>query len=460
MPYQPSVTSNITRNTTSAEGISLSFPIFCAPQTYFNERVRSYSSWDEVRGDSAIPTDSPTHKALLTAFSQSPAPSRVYVGRQQADSTLVSIVSPKIGNVYGYSVSAYSTTTGLLQAQDDITFTAVDAVAANIATGIIADSDASLVAAYLTSTLAVDKVEIEPVAGSRLVITNYVRVTTTHTSTETASALLSAIQDEDNNWYCMTASDHSETFQLAMAAAIEATGGGDFPKVYWTSTKSANTVKAVVDPADDIIGKLKALGYDRTICDWNHLSDDVYPELGVFSANSVYQAGSTTYKFLQVNGVPAAADLITGAKLPTRLQGFINDRNGGWMGEERGVTFYHEGKTVGGEWIDVILGADWLNDQIEVALLNLMLNLKGDKVSYAKPEAVISTINAVLDLGVRVGFLDGYVGATIPDYLTQIPFGDKVARILKDVKWTGYIAGAVHSIIVNGNLTYQSAQLA
>jgi hypothetical protein len=459
MPYQPSVSSNITRNTTSVEGISLSFPIFCTPNTYFKERVRSYGSWDEVKADTSIPSTSKMYTALITAFSQSPAPSRVYVGRQQADTTVVSIVEPKIGSVYGYSIAAYSTTTGLLQAQDDITFSATTASAVDIATGIIADSDASAVASYVTSALATDKVEITAVAGSLLVITDYVRTTSDFVTTETASALLAAIQAEDNDWYCMTASDHTEAFQLAMASAIEATSGGDFPKIYWTSTNTANSIKAVVDPADDIIGKLKALGYNRTVCDWNHLADTVFPEIGSFSYNSTYTAGSTTYKFAKVVGVPAAANPITGIKLPTSQQGFINDRNGGWMGEERGQNFYHEGKVVGGEWIDIIIGADWLNDQMEVALLNLELNNKGSKISYAKPEAIISTINSVLDLGVSVGFLDGYVGATVPDYLTQIPFADKAARILRNVKWTGYIAGAVHTIITSGNLTYQSSTL-
>ncbi|AHK11260.1 tail sheath protein [Shewanella sp. phage 1/4] len=459
MPYQPSVSSTITRNTTSAEGISLSFPIFCAPHTYFKERTRSYGSFDEVRSDSSIPSTSSTYKALLTAFSQSPAPSRVYVGRQQADTTTTTITIPTANRSYGYTIAAYDSTTGEEQAQAVISFTSVDAVAANISTGLIAETELSAVDAYLTAVLATAKIVITPVAGTTLVITGYVGLTATHTSTETAPDLLAAIQDADNDWYCMTAENHTETFQLAMAASIEATGGGDFPKIYWTSTSNVNTIAPVVDPATDVIGKLKALGYDRTICDWSHVADSVYPEIGTFSGNSAYQAGSTTYKFLQVKGIPAAANVVTGNKLPTYIQGYINDRNGGWMGEERGVTFYHEGKTVGGEWIDIILGADWLNDQMEVALLNLQLNNKGSKISYAKPEAVISVINSVLDLGVRVGFLDGYVGATIPDYLTEIPFADKASRILRDVKWTGYIDGAVHSILVNGNLTYQSAEL-
>jgi hypothetical protein len=130
------------------------------------------------------------------------------------------------------------------------------------------------------------------------------------------------------------------------------------------------------------------------------------------------------------------------------------------MGIERGVTFYHEGKVTGGEWIDVIRGADWLNDQIEVALLNLLLNQRGGKIPFtpAGMQQVANTIDNVLTTAVNIGFLYGFEKTTVPNY-GNIAFADKVARILENVNWTGYLAGAVHNIVTNGNLTYADAEL-
>lgn len=456
MPYQPSVISNITRNTTSVEGLSLNHSIFESTHSFFKERVRSYSSWTEVREDASIPSWSNAYAAARLAFLQNPAPSRFYLGRRLIDTTIVEADTAVVGTDYGFTIKVYNTTTGALDSTTAVSHTAATTAKADIATAwqLIVDALTGVGAAVATDTLV-----ITPDSGYAIVTDTFVESTATFTTSEAAADLLQAIQDENNEWYCYMSEDHTEAFQLAMAAEIEATGSDDKPKIYWTSTLDSDTIVAEVDPAIDVIGKLKALGYDRTICDWHDQADTIFPEVGSFNYNSTYQPGGTTYKFMQVKGVPAIADPIEGYQLPTRFQGYIEDRNGGWMAEERGVNFYHGGKVVGGEWIDVILGVDWLNDRIEAAVLEYFLNQQGSKVSYAKPSSLKSVIDSELKRAVDVGFLDGYVGAQFPDYLTEIPFSDKVARILRDVKWTGYIAGAVHSIIINGNLTYQSAEI-
>lgn len=454
MPYQPSVSSNITRNTTSAEGISLDFPIFCASHTYFKERVRNYSSWDGFREDESIPSGSDMYNAVKTAFTQNPAPSRVYVGRRAVDTTIITPDSIELGKVYGFQALSYNNTTGDI-ANVVVSFEATDTLPATVLGSWLTQTNALTGA---TAVISGGTLEVVADTGYSIVIKSFVKSSATYVSTENATDLLTAIQAEDNDWYCMVADDHTEAFQLEMASAIEATNG-DYPKIYWTSTSSAGTVVAIADPATDIGAKLKGLNYNRTILDNSHVSEYVFPEIGSFSYNSVYQAGSTTYKFMRVAGVPAAADTTTGNRLTEEQQGYLEDRNMGYMAVERGQNFYHGGKTVGGEWTDIVIGSDWLNDQIEVAVLNLFLNNKGSKVSYAKPAAIKSTIDQVLQRAVNIGFLDGYKGAEIPDYLTEVPFSEKVSRILDNVKWTGYIAGAVHFAIINGNLTYQSSEL-
>lgn len=457
MPYQPSVSSSITRNTTSVQGISLDFPIFCAAHTYFKERTRNYGSWDEFRDDGSVPVGSNTYNAVKLAFSQNPAPSRVYVGRRLADETIVTPDTVSIGKTYGFDITTYNNTTGAI-ASATVSFTAIAATKVSVVTAWKPLVDALTGA---TSAITGDTLSIEADVGYTVVVKGLIRSTTSFVTTELAGALLTAVQEEDNDWYCMTAEDHTEVFQLAMASAIEATGGGDFPKIYWTSTIDEDSIVPVVDPAIDVGGKLKELGYTRTFINWDHTADTTFSEIGWFSYNAVYQAGSTTYKFMQVAGVPAAADPVTGNRLTTAQQGYLRDRNMCWMGVERGINFSHGGTAVKGtsDWADIVIGSDWLNDQIEVAVLNLFLNQKGNKIAYAQPDKVKSVIDSVLLRAVNVGFLDGYVGAEIPDYITEIPFADKVARILKDVKWTGYLAGAVHFVVINGNLTYQSAEL-
>lgn len=460
MPYQESVQSRITRNLTSAAGSDFNTPLFAAPHMYFKPtvRTRSYVSSLEVTQDTNIPTGSDSYNALQLAFSQTPAPARVVLARQQVDS--LTLTPTPIVDVADYTVSIIVTqlSTDTEVASVSTITSDASATAEEIATALFTDMVTTAAVANITVTDETGSIKIIPDSGYGIQIVSLVKLEDTYEATETAPDLLAAITDENNDWYFMSASNHTETFQLAMAAVIEATGGGNTPKMYFTSTADVNSIVAVVDPAIDVIGRLKALAYNRTSIEWHDKADTIFPEMGTVSYNSVYEAGTTTWKFMQVVGVPLSAHPVTGNNLTSAMQGFIGDRNGNWTGLERKVKFFREGVVVGGEFIDTIRGIDFLNDQLEVELLTLLLNQKGKKIPYTTSglSLITSTVDTVLVRFVESGFLGGYVPATVPDVL-NIPFADKVARILQNLKWTGYLAGAVHTIIVDGNVTFEQA---
>lgn len=458
MTYTPAVQSRITRNTVSVESATLNFPIFVTPNAYLSARVRAYGSWLEVTDDEAIPSTSETYAGLRLAFSQNPAPSTVFLGRQQIDD--LTLTPNPIVNSATYSVKFI--------VRDDATQTPVttnvsvvsdvDATADEIATLLFTDIDSNV--SDVTAVDDTGSVTITADSGFDFVIESLVKLEDTYSTTESAADLLAAIQEENQDWYFMCWSDHVEANILSMAAEIEATGSSDFPKTYFTSTADVDTIIALVDPAIDVIGKLKEFSYTRTICDWHQDADTLFPEMGDVGYNGPFQPGSTTWKFMQVVGVIAASDPITGVNLSTGVQGFIEDRNGGWMGIERGVNFYHEGRTVSGEFIDIIRAVDWLNDEIEVELLTLLLNQKGTKIPNTPSgrQSIATTVDKVLDRAVGFNILSGYIPTTVPAE-SEISSFDKINRILNNVKWTGFIAGAVHNVIVDGNLTFQDQVL-
>lgn len=452
MPYKAAVIANITRNLTSAQGATFNFPIFCASHNYFKERVRSYSSIDAFRADANIPAHSPITTAVTQMFSQQISPEIVYVGRRQTDDIKLVAVDIADAKAYGLTIEVFVKAT---RASVSTTVISITSAASATATTIAAQLATPIAGiSNVTATAATGVVTISADSTHDVIITKFVRTEETYTTTETASTLLAAIQVESNDWYFMTADDHTEAFQLAMALAIEPTGSSTFPKMYFTSSQSVDSIVTLPDPAIEVGGKLKEFKYDRSNCDWHNKADSIYPECALVGANGTYKPGTITWKFTQLKGVPSAADPVTGIKLGEGAQGFIKDRNMGWMGDEMGVSFYHEGDVASGEFIDTIRGADWLKNLVKLELMNLMLNQRGGKISYAKPAKVLNTINSCLDIAVGTGFLDGYKPAVAPDYLL-IPFATKVSRILEDVNWTGFIAGAVHNIITNGNLTFE-----
>ena len=462
MPYTPSVNSTITLNTTSVDGPTFNHTIFCAKHIYFpdTERVRSYGSWDDIKADTDIPAASVAYNTARLAFSQG-ALNRFYIGRRAVDE--ITLTPSVIVNTasYGFTVVVTETANSIAVTSVPSIVSDASATADEIATALFTDADTGPnVIANVTVTDETGSIKLIPDAGFTIQLTAMVKLADTYVSTETASELLTEIQEENNDWYFMSADDHSETFVLSMAQNIEATGSSDYPKMYTVATEDANSIVALPEPVIDLGGKLQELNYLRTMIEWNHAADTTYNEVSSTAYNGPYQAGGTTWKFMQLVGVEVVKNPTTLKTLSTNKQGFLEDRNMNWFGSERGVDFYREGKTSSGEWIDVVRGSDWINNEIEVVLLNLLLNQRGGKIAFtaAGIAQVTNTVDTVLKRAVDLGILEGYVPCKAPT-AANVPFADKVDRILDLIDWTGYLAGAIHTIFVNGNLTYSQGEL-
>ena len=129
----------------------------------------------------------------------------------------------------------------------------------------------------------------------------------------------------------------------------------------------------------------------------------------------------------------------------------------------RNVSF--GGKTIGGEWVDVIRFRDWLKDQVQVNIFEA--KVKNPKIPYTDNGIAIikGAITQALDDGVAAGGIPQteYDADNNPilGYKVSVPLSanisatDKKSRKLKDVSFVARLAGAIHIVEVYGNLTYE-----
>lgn len=461
MPWMPSVQSRIALNTSAPVASNFNSTVFVTTNAYFTERVRFYGSFDEIRNDPAIPTDSNAYVALRQAASvESGFAVPIALGRRQFDDVTLTALEAKDNNEFKFDLNIVADGE-FTPTKYEISFTTgVGATLADISAGIeAAFTSAAVVGASLVDNLD-GSVTLTETVGYKLYIENLTDLKDSYTSSETAAELFSALVEEANeNFYFIATEDHTESFVLEMAAEVEATESSDFPKQYHVSTQEASTLAPLADPAVDILGKLKELNFNRTHAQWHHEADTAFPEMVPSPYNGKFQPGGTTWKFIPIaGGLSVARDPVTGKELSKFKAGYILDRNASVFVEERGVPFYHGGKMSSGEWVDVVRAKDWINDTIEVRLLRLLLNQKGSKLTFGKKDKlkIANTIDGVLSEAVQFGILNGFVPTEVPE---TVSFEDQAARILKNVKWTGYLAGAIHFIIVDGVLTYSDEPL-
>lgn len=461
MSYKATITSTTTLETTGTTATNVSGTLFITSNAAFKSRTQEYSTMAEVRADDYISTTSNAYAGLLSAFKQPGCAVPILLGRRQIDDITLTPTTVTDNADYEFTVAVYDEDTLETENTYVVSIDSGDtATATSIATALQVELSTTLAAENISVTDNSGSLTLAAASGYDLLLSSLTKLTDTYTTSEDAATLFAAIEEEnDNDWYFLTCDDHDDTFVLAMAEQVESTESDDYPKQYRVSTADTGSIVALPDPATDLLGKLAALEYTRTAGEWHHNADSIFPEVAACAYQGQFDAGSTTWKFMNnENGVVAAQNPTTGKNLSTSAQGYIRARNASWVGEERGVSFMHGGTMAIGTsvWIDVLRGKDWINSEIETNLLDLLLN--ADKIAFTTSGTtqVKDTITGVLSEAVERNILSGFEEVSVP---SSISFSDQVARILDDVEWTGYLAGAIHFIIVNGTLTYSDDEL-
>jgi hypothetical protein len=123
-----------------------------------------------------------------------------------------------------------------------------------------------------------------------------------------------------------------------------------------------------------------------------------------------------------------------------------------------GVLQTSEGKDTSGTYLDVQRSIDWLQARIEENIMFVLLNNSG-KIPYDDTGIAIitNTLQGVLKQAVSAGVIakdeagNGIFTVTAPKR-ADIPANDRANRYLPDVNFDATIAGAIHTVAINGVL--------
>lgn len=170
-----------------------------------------------------------------------------------------------------------------------------------------------------------------------------------------------------------------------------------------------------------------------------------------------YAAGSETWAFKSLSSVYPAS-------LSSSDMKELKERNINFYTAYAGKNITINGKVKAGEWIDLIRFRDWLQNDMQMRILNLLL--MNPKIPYTNSGIglVENQMIASLKAGVAAGGIaeDEYddAGNLIPGYTVTVPnsasltAAQKASRVLTGCKFKARIAGAIHAVEVSGSLTY------
>ncbi|OXT77183.1 hypothetical protein CF344_01845 [Pseudomonas aeruginosa] len=458
-----------------------------SPVVDVNERIRQYSSLDGVVAD--FGTGAPEYLAANLYYSQSPQPETLFVGRWAKTATSALLKGGALSDAQQALANFTAVTAGGMKITIDGTLKTLSAVDLSAVTNL--NGVASAVTAKLGASgtcvwnAAFDRFEITSSTTGATSTISYASAPTTGTDisallglvTGVASApvdgvaaesLVDAVADiagMSNAWYGLLVADStlSESDVLAVAAFIEGSGQS---RIFGFATQNALALDGT--STTDIVAKLKAANYKRTFVQFS--SSSPYATASIFGrAFTVnFQGNNTTItlKFKQEPGVTAEGlnETQAAALKAKNCNVFVNYSND--------TAIIQEGVMANGYFFDEVHGLDWLQNDLQTAVYNLLYT-STTKIPQTDQgiNRIVTTICQRLDQAVANGlvapgqwngpefgalktgqFLSTGYYVYAPPVATQSQ-ADRESRKAPVIQVAVKLAGAVHfaDIIVNVN---------
>ncbi|AMG47418.1 Protein of uncharacterised function (DUF3383) [Achromobacter ruhlandii] len=400
--------------------------------------------------DLGISQTDPLYIAVRDAFKQIPTVTRVFVGRRQVDTARVTVTRAGVADYEvtlrwraqdGAVQSASPKFTGLAASTPD-----------DIAAGLVAAITASGAPVSATSVGAEVSITAST-AGTAVAVSVKGNLSVgIPTSTETPTAALSACLKESGDWYGVALASRVEADVLDAAEWVESNG-----RLFGVSSDQAGIIDAAV--TDDLASKCQRKQYFRTHVWFHGQAGTEALEAAVTANRFTFYPGGETWANTRLAGI-SYDNLSEGQALAAHA------KNANTFEQMRNFAVTQNGKVAAGEWIDVIRGRDWLAEQIKIEVATQLINANG-KVPFTDDgiQILVTGVRKALMLGQSRGLIApdemDASGKMIPGFVITAPLSmnistnDKANRILRDLKFSARLAGAIHVADIKGNLTYQ-----
>lgn len=269
---------------------------------------------------------------------------------------------------------------------------------------------------------------------------------------EKAVDVLTAALDTDG-WYCIcpVGIDDDEVEEI----------------IQWTETQNKICGYIEDDPDQPIVESglyLRAYPVYPKVTE-DQLDNDVPAEnkYGIAVAMAVkamnYHAGEETWALKSLATV-------TPSKLSSNFITKLGNANISYVLTVASKSVTMGGKTNYGEWIDVIRFRDWLQNDMQVRVVNLLI--VNPKIPYT--DNGIGLVENQMLASLKDGQKFGGIAPTEYDadgnanqgYVTSVPLASeltssqKASRVLENCKFAARLAGAIHLVEISGSLTYDN----
>jgi hypothetical protein len=378
-------------------------------------------------------TSSPEYVYAEKLVSQQVSPSEFYVGKRsaavaQVDTIAVSTLAT--GHAYAFtlagSVISYTSQSGDLQ-QDVLT----DLLAA-IATAFPSNSPVTGVVSGSGSGALLTLTSVAPGAGFSISAVDadlaHVALTVNHGLADDLAAFIAI----DNSWYGIVLCSNADQDILQLAAAVE-----PLKKIFFAASGDS---AIPTSSTTDLLSKLKAFSYKRTALFYSPVSYNLGAEAAWMGGMLPLTPGSNNWAYQTLEGIPVDSPStgLTDGKILLLIGNQVAQvpgKNGNCYAVVGGVDCTLMGIMVGGQYIDITIGIDWLEANQQNAIFT-------------------QAVRGVLDQGVVNGLINGDDPITVSAPLVAtVPVNQRAGRLAPPINFECTLAGAIDSAKVKGTVS-------
>ena len=168
---------------------------------------------------------------------------------------------------------------------------------------------------------------------------------------------------------------------------------------------------------------------------------------------------SVTWKFKRPqNGNAEIASVISLPQLTDGERDALLENHVNFLTEEYKRQYVKDGTCLNGEFIDVVLGGDWIAKRMRDLLYNLLLenaNINYDDAGFGFiATAVMQALSEAVDHNIIARDAESKAGVftvVIPKYADSTE-DQRRNRIMPDITWEALLSGAIHNVKVKGAL--------
>ncbi len=266
---------------------------------------------------------------------------------------------------------------------------------------------------------------------------------------------LAGIRAEDADFYALVVADAQSEAQIAAVST-------------WAETQPIVYVPHTIDSAveantlDDVVGALREAERLRTAPVYNRRSHGRFPDAALLGRLLPHLPGTVNPAFKTLVGV-LPDDL--SETVVERLIGPPQSPSSGKRatiyvevlprGTNRGSAVTLGGLSSGDEWLDVIMGIDFLHSRLQEVPFNMLLAEPRVPFTQEGIDAFEGSVRAVLfeHASPPISFLDPSSIRTEAVALEDTSAADRKARHYDGVRWSARVTGAMNSLRIGGTVS-------